>query len=177
MSLKLSFEARTLNKKALYGVAIAVTLLLLVGVGGALTTSYAQNTNNEESIIQRIIVPLSLKLGNWVKCKPWSLGGFVQISPEYNETVMRILSLNSDVKSLLDQGYAVVSIRPVVVAHVQGDGTVILKAQKAVVVLSNGSTVVTYLVDIVSGSVTHIATINISAIKELGGYRIRGPRP
>jgi len=165
--------------KVLHGVAIAaVALLLLVGVGGALATTYAQNTNTEERIIQRIGAPLGFKVGGWLnfKHKLGLLRVSIQISSEYNETLMNILNTNSDAKSLLDQGYSVVSVRPLVTAYVQGDGTVSFKAEKAVVVLSNGNVVVAYIVDIVSRSVTHIATINVGAIKELSGCScIRNP--
>lgn len=165
-----------MNKKSLYGVTIIATLLLLASIGGTLAITYAQGTNDGGSGVQRGEAPFGFKLRNCFKCKSGPLGGLIQISPEYNETVMNILKSNGDVKSLLDQGYTVVSIRPVVTAYVQGDGTVIFKAGKAVVTLSNGSTVVMYVVDIVSGSVTHIATINVSAIKELRGRCAFGPR-
>lgn len=164
-----------MNKKVLYGVVVA--LLLLVGIGGALATTYAQSTNFVDSSFQRAEAQLVSKLAACFKCKPGLLTSLVKISPEYNETLMKILSSNSNVKSLLDQGYTVKSIRPIVTAYVQGDGTVVFKAEKAVVTLSNGSTVVTYIVDIVSGSVTHIATVNIDAIKELRGNNLRVLRP
>ncbi|MEM1744526.1 MAG: hypothetical protein QW730_04955 [Candidatus Nezhaarchaeales archaeon] len=167
-----------MSKKVSYGIAIAVALLLLAGIGGALVTTHAQNTSGEGPIIQRIGAPLGFKMGSWFsfKHKLGPLVGSIKISPEYNETVMNILSSNGDVKNLLNQGYSVVSMRPLVTAYVQGDGTVALKAEKAIVVLSNGNIVVTYVVDITSRSVTHIATINVGAIKELSGYcRIRGP--
>ncbi|MEM0217455.1 MAG: hypothetical protein QXM73_01725 [Candidatus Nezhaarchaeales archaeon] len=162
-----------MSKKVLYGIAIAaVALLLLVSVGGALATTYAQNTNAEGQITQQIKAPFGFKLVGWLnfRHKLGPLRGTIQISSEYNETVMNILSTNSDARSLLDQGYRVVSMRPLVTAYVQGDGTVSFKAEKAVVILSNGNVVVAYIVDVVSRSVTHIATINVGTIKELSGF-------
>lgn len=166
-----------MNKKVLYGVAVVAIIMLLVSVGGVLAITYAQSTNNGQPSIQRIGVPLGFKIGTWFKCKPGLFGGLIQISPEYNETVTSILSTNSDVKSLLDQGYVVASVRPVITAYVQGDGTIAFRAEKAVVILTNGNTTATYVVDIASRSVTHIATVNVSAIKELGLCHILSLRP
>lgn len=163
-----------MDRKVLCGIAVAVALLLVVTIGGFLTTTYAQNADNGKPSVQQVEEPFGFKLRSWFKCRICPFKGLIQISPEYNETVMRILSSNSDVKSLLDQGYSVVSIRPIVTAYVQADGTVVFKAEKVIVALSNGKIVVTYVVDVVSGSVTHIATMNLNAIKELRGKTLRG---
>jgi len=165
-----------LNKKVAYGaMATIVAIALMVAIGGALAPANAQSSNNE-IYGQACIAPLGLKVGTWFK---WGWGPssrLIQVSSEYNQTVMDILKSNEEVLRLLEQGYSVISIRPIIRAYVEGDGTVVFKAQQALVVLSNGSTTVTYLVDISSGTVTHIATINISALRELGICRIRGAR-
>jgi len=169
-------EVSALNKKVAYGaMATIVAIALMVAIGGALAPANAQSSNNE-IYGQACIAPLGLKVGTWFK---WGWGPssrLIQVSSEYNQTVMDILKSNEEVLRLLEQGYSVISIRPIIRAYVEGDGTVVFKAQQALVVLSNGSTTVTYLVDISSGTVTHIATINISALRELGICRIRGAR-
>lgn len=160
-----------MNRKVVYG-AIAVIALAVV-IGGALATASAQNTNDEIRG-QAPIMPPGLKVQTWFKWR-WCLPSrFVQVSPEYNQTVMGVLESNDETSRLLEQGYRVVLMRPIIRAYVEGDGTVVFKAQQALVVLSNGSTTVTYLVDISSRAVTHIATINIGVLKELRGPRIRG---
>lgn len=163
-----------MNKKVLYGAALVAITILIAGIGGMLSTTYAQSTNDGQPSTQHVEVPFSFKMGNWFKCKPKLFGGLIQVSPEYNETVMSILSSNNDIKRLLDQGYVVTSIRPVVTAYVQGDGTITFKAEKSVVILSNGNTMVVYVIDVPSRSVTHIATVNVGAIKELGRCCTRG---
>jgi hypothetical protein len=161
---------RTLNKRIAYGVIAA--LVLVAVIGGVLAAASAQSTNNE-TYSKSCIAPLGLKVGAWFKWRWGVPSKFVEVSPGYNQTVMSVLQLNAETSNLLGQGYKVVSVRPIVKAYVQGDGTVVFKAQQALVVLSNGSTMITYLVDINSKTVTHIATINVSALKELGGPHIR----
>jgi len=159
-----------LNKRIAYGVIAA--LVLVAVIGGVLAAASAQSTNNE-TYSKSCIAPLGLKVGAWFKWRWGVPSKFVEVSPGYNQTVMSVLQLNAETSNLLGQGYKVVSVRPIVKAYVQGDGTVVFKAQQALVVLSNGSTMITYLVDINSKTVTHIATINVSALKELGGPHIR----
>jgi hypothetical protein len=163
-------EVRTLNKRIAYGVIAA--LVLVAVIGGVLAAASAQSTNNE-TYSKSCIAPLGLKVGAWFKWRWGVPSKFVEVSPGYNQTVMSVLQLNAETSNLLGQGYKVVSVRPIVKAYVQGDGTVVFKAQQALVVLSNGSTMITYLVDINSKTVTHIATINVSALKELSGPHIR----
>jgi len=169
-------EVTALKKKAAYGaMAMIVAMALIVAIEGALALANAQNANNEIHG-RAFIAPPDLKVGTWFKWRWGSSSRLIQVSSEYNQTVMDILKSNGEVLRLLEQGYSVVSIRPIIRAYVEGDGTVVFKAQQALVVLSNGSATVTYLVDIGSRTVTHIATINISALKELGCCCIRGAR-
>ena len=155
-----------MNKKVAYGVIIVIALA--VAIGGAWALASAQSTDNE-TCGQAHITRLGLKARTWFEWR-WGLPSrLVQVSPEYNETVMDILRSNEETSKLLAQGYNVISIRPVIRAYIEGDGTVVFKAQQALVVLSDGSATVTYLVDISSRAVTHIATINISALKKLRG--------
>jgi hypothetical protein len=169
----LPLEVRTLNKRIAYGVIAAIVIVAVIG--GVLAAASAQSTSNE-TYSKSCIAPLGLNVGAWFKWRWGAPSKFVEASSEYNQTVMSVLQSNAETSNLLGQGYKVVSIRPIVRAYVQGDGTVVFKAQQALVVLSNGSTTITYLVDISSGKVTHIATINVSALKELGGPRIRSAK-
>ncbi len=160
-----------MNRKVVYGVIAVIVLAVLIG--GAMATASAQNTNYEIRGQARIIPP-GLEIRAWSKWRWRPSPGFVQVSPEYNQTVMGILESNEEASRLLGQGYRVVFVKPIIRACVEGDGTVVFKAQQALVVLSNGSTTITYLVDISSGTVTHIATINTGLLKELRGPSIRG---
>ena len=65
--------------------------------------------------------------------------GSVEISSAYNQTVMSIVNADSDVSSLLSQGYIVKNVRAVIKSVVQGDGAVVTSATTAIVELVNGT--------------------------------------
>jgi hypothetical protein len=61
-----------------------------------------------------------------------------ELSTEYKQKIDDILSSDSDVQNLINQGYNVTSIRPQVKNIIGADGTVTAKATTAVVTLENG---------------------------------------
>jgi hypothetical protein len=70
----------------------------------------------------------------------WGAKGVnVVISDEYKQKVLSILQSDSNTAALLSQGYNITCIKPVVSIVIGGDGTITLKATKAIVTLSNGS--------------------------------------
>jgi hypothetical protein len=62
-----------------------------------------------------------------------------ELSTEYKQTIDDILSNDSDVQSLVNQGYNVTSIIPQVKNIISAGGTVTAKATTAVVILKNGT--------------------------------------
>jgi hypothetical protein len=60
-----------------------------------------------------------------------------ELSTEYKQKIDDILSSDSDVQNLINQGYNVTSIRPQVKNIIGADGTVTAKATTAVVTLEN----------------------------------------
>lgn len=157
-----------MRKKVALVTAIAVATVLVAVLGavfvGMTTMASAQTTICGPSVSK---VPIGFK--GWLRHAQRFAMKSIEVSQGYNETVMKILEENEEPRSLLSQGYTVKSLMPIVKACVEPDGTVTIKAQQAVVVLSNGDVMTMYLVDIGSGSVTHLATINVGAIKGLGG--------
>jgi hypothetical protein len=81
----------------------------------------------------------------------------VEVSPEYNSTVLNILRSNSETSQLMNQGYSVIAIRPLIKAYVNANGDVSFKATQSIVVLSNSTAVYMYLVDISNNSVNLIS--------------------
>ncbi|MDI9619391.1 MAG: hypothetical protein QFX33_01000 [Candidatus Nezhaarchaeota archaeon] len=61
--------------------------------------------------------------------------GFLEVSEEFKNKVMGIAESDGNVQDLLNDGYTVASIKPIVKAVVGEDGTVTLKATMAVVTL------------------------------------------
>ncbi|MDQ1280851.1 MAG: hypothetical protein QG670_2114 [Thermoproteota archaeon] len=83
--------------------------------------------------------------------------GFIEVSAEYNQTVINIAKNDSDVQNLLTEGYNISAIRPIMKSTIQADGTVVTKAANAIVILTKvTSGRASVLVDVTAGKVTRI---------------------
>jgi hypothetical protein len=107
-----------------------------------------------------------------VGCGPY---GSVQVSAEYNQTVINIVKSDSDAANLLAQGYSIQSVRPIITSVVQADGTVTMSATKAVVMLTQSSTTsgtttvtgwATVYVDVANAKVTQIVITTRTTIQK-----------
>jgi hypothetical protein len=95
------------------------------------------------------------------------MGGMnnIEVSSEYNATVISILEKDSDAANLISEGYSVSSIHPIVKTIVEGDGTVATKASTAIVTMTNGTTgFATINVDIANSKVTYITIVTTTVI-------------
>ncbi|MCS7111567.1 MAG: hypothetical protein N3D82_01750 [Ignisphaera sp.] len=107
----------------------------------------------------RDVIPLLLRfrwgrnhLKNHLK-----LQHFVEISEEYRAKVISILKNDPDTGKLLEEGYNITMIKPLPKMHVQGDGSVVIRATQAYVYLrKNTAGRVVVLVDIGEGKVLKI---------------------
>jgi uncharacterized protein YciI len=61
--------------------------------------------------------------------------GFVEVSEEFEENVIAIAENDEDVQTLLDDGYNVTIVRPIIKTVVDGEGNVVTKATDAIVML------------------------------------------
>lgn len=61
--------------------------------------------------------------------------GFVEVSEEFEENVLAIAENDEDVQTLLDDGYNVTIVRPIIKTVVDGEGNVVTKATDAIVML------------------------------------------
>lgn len=123
--------------------AIAVAVLIPIAI-----LAYAQNSNGTTTSTPplhnqcnetKVWVPLAWR-PRFRNGFGWSAKGLeVIVSDEYKQRVLTILQSDPDTAELLSQGYNITSIKPAVSMVVGGDGTVTLKATKAIVTLSNGS--------------------------------------
>ena len=99
------------------------------------------------------------------------VGGFmgdmanIEVSSEYTANVNAILNSDTDVQSLISQGYNVTSINPIIKNVIEADGTLATKATTAIVMMQNGTSgYATVKVDIANSQVTQIATITRTVI-------------
>jgi len=90
-----------------------------------------------------------------------------EITDEFKQKVMSIVNADPDVKNLLNNGYNVTNIRPIVRAVVQGSGEVTIKATGAVVTLTREkSGFASVQVDLEAGKVTRIDILSKATIKK-----------
>jgi hypothetical protein len=90
--------------------------------------------------------------------------GAIQISSDFTANVTNIAKNDVDVQNLLNQGYNITAIRPVISTTVDGNGNVLTKASSADVMLlgTNGRALV--VVDLTQAKVTKIVTLTVTEI-------------
>jgi hypothetical protein len=100
----------------------------------------------------------------------WGFAGNIEVSAGYNSTVNTILSGDTDVQSLIAQGYNVTAIRPIVTNTVQVDGTVTAKATTAIVMLQKDTTGIAFVrVNVDQAKVEQIVIVTRTVIDKTAG--------
>lgn len=93
--------------------------------------------------------------------------GFIIVSDEFKEKVISIAKNDADVQNLLNEGYNVTRVKPIIKTMVEGDGTVTMKATGAVITLQKNTSGRAYVwVDLEQGKVTRIEIITRTAIEK-----------
>jgi len=90
--------------------------------------------------------------------------GNVQVSEEYTAVVKSILNNDTDVQNLVNQGYNVTEVNPIIKTVIEADGTVATKASTAVVLMQGTSGFATVKVDVTNQAVMEIVTITRTVI-------------
>jgi len=146
----------------------ALMLLSLVAVaaviGSTALTVYA--SDNGEEISNGFA-----RTCGWGWGRGWRRGGgpygFIEVSAEYNQTVINIAKSDSDVQNLLAEGYSISAVRPIIKSVVQADGSVVTKATSAVVMLEKDTTGrAEVYVDVTNGKVMKIVIITMTVIEK-----------
>jgi hypothetical protein len=65
---------------------------------------------------------------------------FIEVSEEFEESILAIAEGDEDVQALLDEGYNVTGVRPIIKTVVDGNGDVVTKATDAIVLLEKEDT-------------------------------------
>jgi hypothetical protein len=97
---------------------------------------------------------------------PEGSGGFgsIQVSSDFTQNVTNIAKSDSDVQNLLNQGYNITSVRPVISTVVDGNGNVVTKASTADVILQSTTGRAFVVVDLDQAKVTKIVTLTATEI-------------
>lgn len=147
---------------------MATVIAVIIAVGaGYVISAYAQDSNNNTTTNIQSVTP-------GMPWTPHKHKGFenkefekrfrgvlripaIEVSSEYNSTVMSVLESNSETSQLLSQGFSLKVVNPLIRAYVDANGEVILRATQSIAVLTNGTAVYTYLVDISGNTVKLIS--------------------
>lgn len=93
--------------------------------------------------------------------------GFVEVSEEFEENVINIAKSDQDVQNLLNDGYNITGVRPIIKTIVEGDGTVVMKATSAIVMLEKDTTShASVWVDLDEAKVTEIVILTRTVIEK-----------
>jgi len=93
--------------------------------------------------------------------------GFIEVSEEFKENVVNIAKNDSDVQDLLDDGYNITGVRPIIKAVVEGDGSVVTKVTSAIVMLKKDATArASVWVDLEEARVTKIVILTRTVIEK-----------
>lgn len=91
----------------------------------------------------------------------------IEVSDEFKSNVLKILQSDADAAKLLEEGYGIAGIRPILTATVTGNGEVSWRAVRAIVTLVKDRTsFAEVMVDIGQGKVTRIITVTRSVIEK-----------
>jgi hypothetical protein len=190
-NLLITIWAELISEKRRWGKierkTIALTLVMLTALTmiGALTaTSFATETTSDTNAVDvesqtnegaflgmREMMLSEQGFGGGPGCREGhggrGPGGMmnIELSTEYTETVNTILEADTDVQTLIAEGYNVTSIRPIIKSVVEADGTIVTSATTAVVTLENGTSGYAVAnVDISQAKVTQIVILTRTVI-------------
>ncbi len=91
--------------------------------------------------------------------------GPIEVSEEFEQTVMDIAESDTDVQSLIIEGYNVTLVRPIIKTVVDSEGNVVTKATNAVLILQKDTTGhASIMVNIEEAKVTQIVILTRTVI-------------
>jgi len=100
------------------------------------------------------------------RCGGFGLGP-IEVSDEYKTAVTNIVENDTDVQTLLSQGYNVTRIMPIIKTVIDADGTLTTKATSATAILEKGTTGIAFVsVDLSQNKVTQIVTYTKTVIEK-----------
>ena len=96
----------------------------------------------------------------WLRQR-WGRYGYVEGSERFKANAITIATSDQDVQELLNSGYSIIGVRPIIKSIVDDDGDVLSKATHAVVILKNEETMnfAVIWVDMNTSSVLKIVTL------------------
>jgi len=97
----------------------------------------------------------------------WERHGFIEVSEEYKENVINIAKSDKDMQNLLNGGYNITGVRPIITTKVDAKGNVVMKATEAIVMLQKDTTGnASVWVNVEEGKVTRIVILTRTVIEK-----------
>jgi hypothetical protein len=97
----------------------------------------------------------------------WHGFGAIEVSEEFEENVLAIAEGDEDVQGLLNDGYNVTGVRPIIKTEVDGEGNIVTKATDAIVLLVKEETgKASVWVNLEEGKVTEIMILTRTIIEK-----------
>lgn len=145
--------------------SLVLGLIVLAAASALVIPTYAYLSSlNRYIIAQEQEKPyLGLRPRGW----PTRCLARLEVSDDFKEKALSIAMGDNDVKRLLDEGYNVTIVKPIMRAVVQGNGEVTLRATGALLVLKkNTSGLANVEVDIEAGKVARITILSRTVIQK-----------
>ncbi len=156
-----------MDRRSVAILAAGLALAAVLAVGAAL--AYAKSS--EEALWRLGSAREPPKLGAlgkhaaWWRAA-WAPGPRLVVSEEYRERVVQIALRDPDVSRLLEEGYNVTNVKPIVKAYVEADGSVNLRADEALIVLRKDGGVAAVLVSLTEERVTKVVVHTVAVIEK-----------
>lgn len=165
------------NKKDVMNINKGKALILLTAVavaavmGGVVLNAYSANNVKQSSNSSTEWVNWATMPGTcgWADRGMRGQGGFgfIEVSNEFKQNVINIAENDTDVQTLLNEGYNITGVRPIIKSIVEADGTVTTKATSAIVILGKYTTShASVWVDLEQAKVTQIVILTRTVIEK-----------
>jgi len=162
------------KRKALVLLSVVVAAAIIGGIVlNAYSTANAQTTINGEKYwncgVGWATGDMSAEMRGWSRGGMRGRGccGFIEVSEEFKENVINIAENDTDVQNLLNEGYNITEVRPIIKTIVEGDGSVVMKATSAIVMLEKDTTSHAIVkVDVENAKVTEMVILTKTVIEK-----------
>lgn len=135
-------EVKSLERKT--KILLITTALLVAILSGVAALAYANSTNGDINTTTSSLMDNAPFIGGFGRgggfgCgnNPWMT---ITVSQAFKDNVISIAKNDTDVQNLLNQGYNITNVKPLINATVEADGTVTMKATSAVLTLTQNTT-------------------------------------
>jgi hypothetical protein len=148
---------------------VLLSVIAIAAVMGAIVMT-VYSTEDEESdngCMQRFDRRMRGEIKNWrMRNRERGSHRFIEVSDEFKENVIDIAEGDEDVQDLLDDGYNITFVRPIIKVVVEGDGSVEARATEAIIRLEKDeSSHAVAWVDLDETSVTKIVMLTRTVVK------------